>query len=99
VVEVNNGVVVRGLRVLRSNEYRGMSWWKTLLAIPFQAEAGEEYWSVLTVRDANGHQVALRRFETIKAADIAREEFVTRVNSLCDSDFEAADWQWVLDHS
>jgi hypothetical protein len=59
----------------------------------------EEYWSTLTVRDADEHVVASRRFESVKAAELARDEFVARVNSLSDSDFEAADWQRVLDNS
>jgi hypothetical protein len=78
-----------------------MSWFKTVLWSVLSAapEVVEHHWLILTVRDTNGHEVATRRFESDKAAEMAREEFVTRVNSLSDSDFEAADWQRVLDLS
>lgn len=47
-----NGVAVRGLRVMRSSEYRRVSIWATLLgAVLGEPTRYEENWSVLTVHD------------------------------------------------
>lgn len=78
----NNGVEVRGLRVLRTTEHRGTAWGATLIGMVFgdQVEARHE-WHVLTVTDAAGEVVATRRFEQRRPAERARTRFVERVEA------------------
>lgn len=98
----NNGTVVRGLRVLRSGEYRRVGWFRTLLSAALfrdgHIEGGEQEWVVMTVMDEAGTRtLASRRFPRRKGAEAARERFVAQVVEMSQADYERADWQQVLD--
>jgi hypothetical protein len=93
-----NGVAVRGLRVLRSWEYRRVSIWETLIGAVFGDPTGsEENWSVLTVHDGPYNPVACRRFPSADEANKARHDFVRVVADMSQDVYAQANWQSVLD--
>jgi hypothetical protein len=95
-----NGVEVRGLRVLRSNEYRRISWWRSAVDVLLGGvPESEDEWSVLTVLSGPGDVVARRRFTRRRDAEDARARFVALVNEMSDDDHAGANWQAVLDRS
>jgi hypothetical protein len=94
-----NGVPVRGLRVLRTSEYRRLSIWRNLISLALQMMPGhEDHWVVLSVH-ASRDVVARRRFAGWRGADQARVQFVQSVECMTSSEYEQADWQAVLDVS
>jgi hypothetical protein len=94
-----NGVPVRGLRVLRTSEYRRLSIWRNLISVALQTMPGhEDRWSVLSVYKERA-VVARRRFASLRDADRARVQFVQSVERMSSSEYEQADWQAVLDAS
>ena len=65
----NNGVVVRGLCVVRTSQYRRASPWRTVISLLLQDPSDEvDEWHHLTVTDASGTVVARRRSERQNAA-------------------------------
>lgn len=95
----NNGIAVRGLRVLRSSEYRRVAWWSVLLgAVLGDGTVHEDDRTVLTVIDGHGTRtLARRRFDKVGLAEAARTSFVERVADMSQPEYEFADWQQVLD--
>jgi len=94
-----NGIHVRGLRVLRTSEYRRLSIWANLISLALAMMPGhEDDWSVLSVHEG-GDVVARRRLGSRKEADAARLRFVESVERMSTSEYEQADWQAVLDAS
>ena len=95
-----NGVSVRGLRVLRTTEYRRLSIWRNLVSLALQMLPGQEdCWFVLSVHQGGRGVVARRRFPRWRDADRARVQFVESVERMSSSEYEQADWQAVLDAS
>ena len=93
----NNGVVVRGLRVLRTSQYRRANPWRTVVSLLLQAPSDEvDEWHHLTVTDAAGTVVAQRRFDRRKRAESARKGFVKRVEALDEADLCSTNWQALL---
>jgi hypothetical protein len=94
-----NGVPVRGLRVLRTSEYRRLSIWQNLISVALQMMPGhEDEWSVLSVHEGRD-VVARRRLPSRREADAARLRFVESVERMGSSEYEQADWQAILDAS
>ncbi|MBA3302859.1 MAG: hypothetical protein M3R01_09485 [Actinomycetota bacterium] len=94
----NNGAAVRGLRLLRTTEYRRVAFWRTAVWALLGDPSGEEdSWHLLTVSDGPGRTVALRRFESLRDAEEARLRFVDLVANLSQQSYESADFQAVLD--
>ncbi len=93
----NNGVVVRGLRVLRTAQYRRASLWRTVISLLLLDLSDEvDEWHHLTVTDASGTVVAQRRFDRRKRAEAARKAFVQRVEALNEADVGTTSWQALL---
>jgi hypothetical protein len=96
----NNGVVVRGLRVVRTEAgHRRTAWgWSVLLSLLTQGpEVGEEHWHDLTVTDLDRKVMAVRRLDSAREADRVRKRFVAVVEALDDASLARQDWQSVLD--
>jgi hypothetical protein len=98
--EPNNGVSVRGLRVLRSHEYRRISRWR-LVVSSWMFLGGvhdpTQNWHVMTVTGSDGAVLARRRFAKRAEAERGRTAFVERVATLTDEEIEVADLQGLLD--
>ena len=95
--ELASSPVVRGLRVVRTSEYRRLSIWKNLVSLVLEMLPGDEdHWSVLSVH-AGSEVVARRRFANDTEADRVRDRFVTLVAGMSEAEFERANWQAVLD--
>lgn len=96
--ELASSPVVRGLRVVRTNEYRRLSIWKNLVTLLLGSllPVDEHHWSVLSVRSGSD-LLATRRFDNDEVADQVRTRFVAVVTEMCEEQFALADWQAVLD--
>jgi hypothetical protein len=89
--------VVRGLRVVRTSEYRRLSIWKNVVSLVLQMLPGDEdHWSVLSVH-SGAEILARRRLENDTVADRVRSRFVALVTDMSAAEFERANWQAVLD--
>jgi len=95
--ELASSPVVRGLRVVRTNEYRRLSIWRNLVSLVLEMLPGDEdHWSVLSVR-SGPDVLARRRLGNDACVDRVRSRFVTVVAAMTEAEFEGADWQAVLD--
>jgi hypothetical protein len=98
--ELASSPVVRGLRVVRTSEYRRQPFWKSVLALGLSLldipAPDDHVRSVLSVR--SGPDVLARRgCKNDTVADLVRNRFIARVTSMTSREFEHADWQAVLD--
>jgi hypothetical protein len=95
--ELASSPVVRGLRVVRTKEYRRLSIWKNVVSLLLQTLPGDEdHWSVLSVH-SGADVLARRRLSNDACADRIRSGFVTIVAAMSEAEFEQAEWQTVLD--
>jgi hypothetical protein len=89
--------VVRGLRVVKTSEYRRLSIWRNLVSLVLQMIPGDEdHWSVLSVH-SGADVLARRRLENDTVADRVRSRFVALVTGMGEAEFAASNWQEVLD--
>lgn len=95
--ELASSPMARGLRVVRTSEYRRLSIWRNLVSLVLGTLPGhEDHWSVLSIH--RGAEVLARRwFENDTVADDVRTRFVALVTAMSEADLDQADWQLVLD--